>query len=206
MALTTYTGDTDIISQLDNQPNDNDGLSASELKAKFDQFGAEFTTFFNETHIPEAEAAINAAAQGISSDGVDGSLIIDGSIPSGKLSSTSGSEAVVTAVIKDKNVTKAKLEQSVQDAVDAVSGKASFTTTSVELASDGWSNNSQTIANITGVTASNTIVASPATDDTSYNAWNNNGIRVVLQGYQSLTFKCRTVPSSAVTVNILCLN
>ena len=206
MALTTYTGDTDIISQLDNQPNDNDGLSASELKAKFDQFAAEFTQFFNETHIPEAEAAINAAAQGISSEGVQGSLIIDGTVTSDKLSSTEGEEAVSTDVIQDEAVTMDKLDSDIQTTLGAVSGKASFTTTSVELASDGWTNNSQTIANITGVTATNTIVASPATDDTSYNAWNNNGIRVVLQGYQSLTFKCRTVPSSAVTVNILCLN
>jgi len=206
MALTTYTGDTNIISQLDNQPNDNDGLSAAQLKAKFDQFATEFITFFNGEHLPELLAAINAAAQGISSDGVDGSLIIDGSVTSDKLSNTEGSEAVSTDVIQDEAVTKEKLEQSVQDAVDAVSGKASFTNTSVTLASDGWTNNSQTISPVTGVKADNVVVATSAEDDTSYTAWTNCGIRVVLQGYQSLTFKCRSVPSTAVTVNILCLN
>jgi len=206
MALTTYTGDTNIISQLDNQPNDNDGLSAAQLKAKFDQFATEFITFFNGEHLPEVLAAINAAAQGISSDGVDGSLIIDGSVTSDKLSSTSGSEAISTDVIQDEAVTKEKLEQSVQDTLDAVSGKASFTETSVTLASDGWTNNSQTISPVTGVNADNVVVATSAEDDTSYTAWTNCGIRVVLQGYQSLTFKCRSVPSTAVTVNILCLN
>ena len=206
MALTTYSGDTDYISQLDDQPNDNDGLSAAELKAKFDQSGTEFIAFFNEEHLPEAEAAIAAAAQGISSEGVNGSYIVDNTITNGKLCSTSGSEAVVTNVIRDEAVTKEKLEQDVQNAVDAVSGKASFTTTTVTLAADGWSNSVQTDSSVTGVTASNVVVASPATDDDSYAAWTNCGIRLVLQGYQSLTFKCRSVPSTAVTVNILCLN
>ena len=206
MALTTYTGDTNYISQLDNQPNDNDGLSAAELKAKFDQFGTEFIAFFNGEHLPELLAAINAAAQGISSDGVDGSLIIDGTVTTDKLSNTEGSEAISTDVIQDEAVTLDKLSSSVQTAVNAVSGKASFTTTTVTLASDGWTNSSQTISPVTGVKADNVVVAAPAEDDTSYTAWTNCGIRVVLQGYQSLTFKCRSVPSTAVTVNILCLN
>ena len=206
MALSTYTGATNYIAQLSDQPNDNEGLSAAELKALFDKFGTEFKQYFNETHVPEVETQINAAAQGISADGVDGSLIIDGSVTSDKLSSTSGSEAISTDVIQDEAVTKEKLEQNVQDAIDAVSGKASFTTTTVTLASDGWANNSQTISPVTGVKADNVVVATSAEDDTSYTAWTNCGIRVVLQGYQSLTFKCRSVPSTAVTVNILCLN
>ena len=63
MALSTYTGATNYISSLSDQPNDNDGLSAAQLKALFDKFGAEFKTYFNNTHIPEVETQINAAAQ-----------------------------------------------------------------------------------------------------------------------------------------------
>jgi len=56
MAYTTYTGNTDYIATLDDQPNDVGGLSAAQLKAKFDQFGTEFIAWFNATHLAEIDA------------------------------------------------------------------------------------------------------------------------------------------------------
>ena len=50
MAMTAYTGDTNYISTLDDQPNDVGGLTAAQLKAKFDQFGTEFIAWLNLTH------------------------------------------------------------------------------------------------------------------------------------------------------------
>ena len=205
MALTKFTGDADVISQLSNQPNDNDGLSAAQLKAKFDQFGSTFKTYINTILIPELESAINAAAGGISPSGFSGSLILDGTISASKLSNTSGSEAVRTNVIRDKNVTKAKLEQSVQDTLDAVAGKTEHLSKTATLTSVGWSDNTQTVT-VSGVTATNDIIAVGAADDTSHNAWSNCDIRAISQASNSLTFKCRTVPSSDVTANILILN
>jgi hypothetical protein len=62
MALTTYTGDTDYVSSLDDQPNDVGGLTAAQLKAVFDQFGTEFVAWFNATHIGELDAALAITA------------------------------------------------------------------------------------------------------------------------------------------------
>ena len=201
MALSEYTGATNYIAQLDDQPNDNNGLSAAELKAKFDQFGTEFIEYFNETHVPEVETAINAAAQGISTDGVDGSLIIDGTITSEKFDEG----AVITESITDEAVTLGKLEASVQTAVNAVAGKASFATTTCTLLKTGWSNSIQTVT-ATGVSANNVVIATSANDDTSYDAWNNCGIHATVQALNSLTFKCRSTPSSDVSVNVLILS
>lgn len=205
MALSRYTGDTNYISQLSDQPNDNDGLDPAELKAKFDQFGTEFTEYFNETLLPELETAINAAASGIPTGGADASILLDGTITTSKLSSTEGEEAVDTEVIRDEAVTLEKLDSDVQAAVTAVAGKASFTTITVTLTANGWSNKIQTVT-ATGVTAENTVIATAAPDDTSFSAWSNSGIYAAVQALNSLTFKCRSVPSSAVTVNILILN
>jgi hypothetical protein len=58
MALTPYIKTIEIIRALDDEPNDVGGLTADQLKAKFDQFADEFVEYFNETHIPEVENAI----------------------------------------------------------------------------------------------------------------------------------------------------
>lgn len=204
MALSTYSGDTNYVSQLSDQPNDNEGLSAAELKGTFDQFGTEFKTYFNETHLPEVETAINAAAAGIPTGGADASILLDGSITNSKLKSTSGSEAVDTNVIRNGAVTGDKLEASVKSAVEAVAGKASYATITVTLDKDDWSNSIQTVT-ATGVTAENAVIATSANDDASFAAWSNSGIHAVVQALNSLTFKCRSVPSTDVDVNILIL-
>lgn len=204
MALSRYSGDTNYVSQLSDQPNDNEGLSAAELKAVFDKFGTEFKNYFNNTLLPEVETAINAAAAGIPTGGADASILLDGSITNSKLKSTSGSEAVDTNVIRDGAVTGDKLEASVKSAVEAVGGKASFTTITVTLDKDDWSNSIQTVT-ATGVTAENAVIATSANDDASFAAWSNSGIHAVVQALNSLTFKCRSVPSTDVNVNILIL-
>jgi len=53
MALTTCSVATNNISLLDDEPNDTGGLTSAQLKAKHDKFGADFVTWFNETHLPE---------------------------------------------------------------------------------------------------------------------------------------------------------
>ena len=204
MALSRYSGDTNYVSQLSDQPNDNEGLSAAELKAVFDKFGTEFKNYFNNTLLPEVETAINAAAAGIPTGGADASILLDGSITNSKLKSTSGSEAVDTNVIKDGAVTGDKLEASVKSAVEAVAGKASYATITVVLDKDDWSNSIQTVT-ATGVTAENAVIATSANDDASFAAWSNSGIHAVVQALNSLTFKCRSVPSTDVDVNILIL-
>lgn len=51
--ITNFLKDMDIISALDDQPNDIGGLTAAELKAKFDEGGKAIQTYINNTLIPE---------------------------------------------------------------------------------------------------------------------------------------------------------
>jgi hypothetical protein len=62
MAFTTCSVATNNIASLDDLPNDVGGLTAAQLKAKFDQFGADFVAWFNETHIAEADAHVDSKA------------------------------------------------------------------------------------------------------------------------------------------------
>ena len=205
MALTKFSGAADVISQLDNQPNDNDGLSATQLKAKFDQYGATFKNYFNNTFIPEVEAEISAAAAGIAPTGISGTSIMDGTIGNAKLSSASGAQAVNTNVVRNGAITKEKLSIDVQNILDAVAGKATATAISVTLAANGWSDHQQTVT-ATGVKSNNIVLAMAGVDDTSHEAWSNCDLRAISQSTNSLTFKCRSTPSSAVNVNILILD
>ena len=56
MALTSLTGNLNIVSALDDEPNDVGGLSATELKAKFDVAANLIKTYINGTLIPELAA------------------------------------------------------------------------------------------------------------------------------------------------------
>lgn len=61
MALTKLTKDMDIIQKLGDEPNDVDGLSAAELKAKFDEGNNAMKQWVNDTFIPEVENEIKAS-------------------------------------------------------------------------------------------------------------------------------------------------
>lgn len=53
MSLTKFEKDMVIIQKLDDEPNDVGGLSAAELKAKFDEGGEAIKEYINETLVPE---------------------------------------------------------------------------------------------------------------------------------------------------------
>lgn len=69
-----------------------------------------------------------------------------------------------------------------------------------ELTVAGWSSNTQTVT-VTGVTATNTVFVSPAPASASDYA--SAGIICTEQGTNSLTFTCTTVPTNAITVNVV---
>lgn len=66
----------------------------------------------------------------------------------------------------------------------------------------GWSSNKQTIS-VTGVTANSilTVTYAPA----SHDAWLDAGVYCSAQGAGTLTFTCESVPSAALTANIVIL-
>ena len=55
MALTKFTKDMAIIAALDDEPNDVGGLSAQDLKDKFDEGGKAIKDYINETLTAEVE-------------------------------------------------------------------------------------------------------------------------------------------------------
>ena len=58
MSFTKLTKDLDIIQKLDDEPNDVGGLTASELKKKFDDSGNAIKEYLNETLVPELDTAV----------------------------------------------------------------------------------------------------------------------------------------------------
>jgi len=60
MALTPMREDLNIISRLDDEPNDTQGLTPAELKARFDLAGNRIQAYINDTLLPEVEDAIES--------------------------------------------------------------------------------------------------------------------------------------------------
>ena len=69
MSLTKLTKDLSIISKLSDEPNDIDGLTADELKAKFDEAGNSIKDYLNNTMTPELDAAIEEIGSDIEAIG-----------------------------------------------------------------------------------------------------------------------------------------
>lgn len=60
MAITKFTEDMDIIAALGNRPNIDNGLSADQLKAKFDLAGKKIQDYINNTLVDEIIANVGA--------------------------------------------------------------------------------------------------------------------------------------------------
>ena len=81
--------------------------------------------------------------------------------------------------------------------------QAQHSTITITIATSDWSNGTCT-KTATGVTASNTVIVSPAS--ASYEAYGEAQVRATAQGTNQLTFTCTDVPSSSLTVNVAILN
>lgn len=96
--------------------------------------------------------------------------------------------------------------QSIEERNDELDAKIEdsikMKTATVTLSASGWSSKSQKV-NVTGATANNTIICSPA--PASYTVYHGNNVRCSAQGSGTLTFTCDTVPTSALTVNVMIL-
>lgn len=122
MAFSKITKDMNIIAALDDEPNDVGGLSAAQLKAKFDEGGLALKQFVNGTLIDELEAGAAAESIGaLDANGhetnVQGELdniresIVSGTVPDG---------GITTAKLHDGAVTNAKLDDPAQTLVGSI--------------------------------------------------------------------------------------
>lgn len=80
MSLTRFTKDMSIIQQLDDEPNDVGGLSAAELKAKFDEGGEALKTWLNETLLPALESLGVGAILQTASENMKYLRVVDGAL------------------------------------------------------------------------------------------------------------------------------
>lgn len=63
LAIPALEEDVDVIQKLDDEPNDVGGLSAAELKAKFDEAGNRIKTYLNETLVPSISETVAEAEE-----------------------------------------------------------------------------------------------------------------------------------------------
>lgn len=87
--------------------------------------------------------------------------------------------------------------------IKAVYDATKHSTATASLAVASWSNKQITVS-VSGVTASNTVIVSPA--PASVEAWGKAGVYCSAQASGTLTFKCSTTPTAALTANIVILN
>jgi hypothetical protein len=125
MALTTSTDSMAVIAALDDEPNDTGGLTASQLKAKFDEAATALQTYINDTHIPELDAEHipyqygggttikdemdSIVAGGVATDSITAAMLKSDSVTTAKIADGN----VTTNKIDDAAVTRAKMETGV---------------------------------------------------------------------------------------------
>ncbi len=120
MAFSKITKDMNIIAALDDEPNDVGGLSAAQLKAKFDEGGLALKTFINNLidAIAAGTAAANIGAEDLNGVATDLQTALDnlagaviGTLPDGSVTTAKLYDgAVTTAKIADEAVTDAKVD------------------------------------------------------------------------------------------------
>lgn len=127
--INPFQKDMSIIRKLEDEPNDVGGLTATELKAKFDEGGDALKEYINGTLIPGIEALLNAlneykAEKSELQDVVLGQ-IPDGTITTEKLADESvttgkvADESITTAKVADGAVTKEKLDAVLQEEIES---------------------------------------------------------------------------------------
>ena len=110
-------------------------------------------------------------------------------------------EAVITTAIKNGAVTTDKIADAAVTYAKTSGIQQVHATTTTTLASGATS---WTKTGIPEVTATNTVICSPA--PASFAQWVDNRVRCTAQGAGSLTFASDLATSAAITVNILVLN
>ena len=81
-----------------------------------------------------------------------------------------------------------------------LNGKSQIKVLNLTLTSGGWSNNTQTLS-ATGVTASNSVIITPAV--TALQDWSYYGVVCSAQSANALEFTCDETPSTPINVNVI---
>lgn len=134
----------------------------------------------------------------------DGSSNIEIPLPTALVANVTGNVTgnadTATKLQTSRKIGNASFDGSSDITLDAIGGTSKAKTGVLAVAS--WSSNSQSLT-IEGITASNNIIVSPTT--ASETNWNLFGVSCSAQATNSLTFTCKTVPTSAIDIQIIIL-
>ena len=82
--------------------------------------------------------------------------------------------------------------------------QSEIASTTVAISVADWSSTTTCTKSVTGVTASNNVIVTPA--PSSILDWTGSGVYCSAQAENSLTFTCENTPSEAISVNILIIS
>lgn len=206
-AFTRLTAATNIISSLSNTPNTT--LDADQLKAKFDEAVTSIKNWINNSLLSELEAAGCAARLGIAA--ITGMTATNVQAALAELY-TKATATITADRIGPGAVEHAKLATNAVEGGNIKDGEVSYAKTSgvqKEHATKTASvpaitaGGTQTVS-VEGVTASNTVICSPAS--ASWAKWRDCGVRCTAQGSGTLTFTAESATGETITVNVLILD
>ena len=181
MGITQFVYDMDIISRLSDSPNVDDGLTATQLKAKFDEAGKAIKDYINMTLLPEV--AEKPVFYGLVKHQEGGFVPAE---PGTDYQKPLGPGDVMLAMLGE-DVTPAGLG-------------AAAASTAVEVALTGWAENTVTV-DVPGVTAAGHVIVTPHPD--SYVLWSECLVRAVKQETGRLRFVCEEQPGETLKANVL---
>ena len=129
MSLPRVTNTLGTVSQLDDRPNDTGGLTAAELKAKFDKDSETLKTFLNNRLIPYLESSAAAGQLGIQT--IPGFSAED--VQTALEQIVKAMQDVTQGSVTDGSITLAKLAW---DVIAVLDGKQELTSTLTAM--DNW--------------------------------------------------------------------
>lgn len=206
--MSTFTRCTAATNQIyalnTDTPNATLGMSGEDLRKEFDKAGTAIKTYINDTLLAELEGTGCAAKLGIAAitgmlaDNVQAALeelyaAATASLGAGEVKTANIDDgAVTTAKVADSAITYAK--------TTGVQKVHSATTATIPVLT---AETDETVS-VTGVTASNTVLVTPA--PSSYNEWRDCGVRCKTQGSGTLTFVSEAATTNSLTANVVILD
>jgi hypothetical protein len=188
MAFTQFTNDMDIIAKLSDSPNVDDGYSAAQLKAKFDEGGKAIKDYINNVLLVEA----------LEKPRFTGLVKSNGR---GFVQAQPGVDYV--ADIPDGSITKEKLDPNLTASFDT---GVKMSSTSITIYPEDWDSLTATVSvpNVKADRIGCHVIVDAEDDDSAYRMIDCT-VRAKSQGNGTLTFSCRETPSDYINMSILVL-
>lgn len=196
-----------IISALGDQPNTDNGLTSTQLKAKFDEAGKNIRTFLNNTLISALQTKIRSIDDAISGFVAQTANIGNSAVTTPKIADAN----VTTSKIANANVTTEKIADANVTAPKILDGAVS-TSYSGSIGTTDWSGSSAPYSaaiTINGLLATDKPIVDAVMSGTySTDAERDEAWSVIYRAVISadtITFYAKEKPTVALPFNLLCV-